>query len=624
MVDSTACRILPKLFPPPSFQLHQRRHGVGVANVNHPRSKLEEFLEIEFGHDLCVNRNSLNRRRVHRRTVRGGALAGFLHGRGCMVVFKGQPIVLQRWEPGMVLRKHKHAQVPVWIRLRHLPVEFWTNDGLSTVASGVGRPLYQDTVTRACMRLDFARVCVMLDISSTLPKHLVVMMPKEDGSETPCKVEVEYEWVPPKCKQCMSLGHATATCPDSKKPAKSTVAVYAQKQPVQPPPTVSQPKEKDAVRTVQHTVDEEDEPIEKDVGAEQSNFIDKGKAPLAQCYVMNAAIWNVRGLNRRDHQVAVKELVSVFRLNFLGLLETRVSAINVLRIQTFLPRWSWFTDCDVPGNRIWIAWDDELLDVDVLNLDVQFIHCRINIRSAHLSVLVTVVYGANDSISRRGLWQDLVTLADSISDEPWIVGGDFNTVLDMSEVCGASADIHMAMNEFRDCILGTGLIHLPVQGEIFSWHNCSEGDRSLWKRLDRLLVNDTWLRQWPNSHYQYLNARTSDHSPLVLRGNTDTHTVSMFRFDNYLTMSSEFTPLVQNIWRHRIEGTSMYAVTRKLRALKPVFRTLRKKKGDLSLNVKLAAEFLGTVQQLLQTDRHNTLLIHLEKCCKLVFESYET
>ncbi|KAL0302139.1 UNVERIFIED_CONTAM: putative ribonuclease H protein [Sesamum calycinum] len=200
-----------------------------------------------------------------------------------------------------------------------------------------------------------------------------------------------------------------------------------------------------------------------------------------------------------------------------------------------------------------------------------------------------------------------------------MVGGDFNTVLDISEVCGPSADIHLAMTEFRDCLLDTGLIHLPVQGERFSWHTCSEGDRSLWKRLDRLLVNDAWLGQWPNSHYHCLNARTSDHSPLVIRGDTDTHTVSMFRFDNYLARSSEFIPSVQNVWRHRIEGTSMYAVTRKLRALKPVFRTLRKKKGDLSLNVKLAAEFLGTVQQLLQSDRHNALLIRLEKCCKMVF-----
>ncbi|KAL0295646.1 UNVERIFIED_CONTAM: hypothetical protein Scaly_3095000 [Sesamum calycinum] len=541
-------------------------------------------------------------------------------------LFQGQPIVLQRWEPGMVLRKHKHTQVPVWIRLRHLPVEFWTDDGLSTVASGVGRPLYQDTITRTCTRLDFARVCVMLDISSTLPKHLIIMMPKEDGNVVPCKVEVEYEWVPPKCKTCMSLGHTTAACPESKKVEKPPVAVYVQKRTSQPP--VKQPiVMKSTNRTVQQMVDGEVGVVEQEHRAANIEINNKGKevvvynpfdalmlaeddvgvsdrgpisSPFAYCYVMNAGIWNVRGLNRRDHQVAVKELVAEFRLQFLGLLETRVSAINVSRIQTFLPRWSWFTDYDGPGNRIWIAWDDELLDVHVLDLDIQFIHCRITIRCAHLSVLATVVYGANDTISRRGLWQKLVTLANYISDEPWIVGGDFNTVLDMSEVCGSSADIHLAMMEFRDCILDTGLIHLPVQGERFSWHNCSEGDRSLWKRLDRLIVNDAWLGQWPNSNYHCLNARTSDHSPLVIRGDTATHTVSMFRFDNYLTMSSDFTPSVQNVWRYRIEGTSMYAVTRKLRALKPVFRSLRKKKGDLSLNVKLAAEFLGKVQHLLE------------------------
>ncbi|KAK4380931.1 hypothetical protein Sango_3017500 [Sesamum angolense] len=84
-------------------------------------------------------------------------------------LFQGQPIVLQKWEPGMALRKLKHTQVPVWIKLRHLPVEMWTNEGLSTVASGIGKPLYPDAITRACTRLDFARVCVMLDISSNYP-----------------------------------------------------------------------------------------------------------------------------------------------------------------------------------------------------------------------------------------------------------------------------------------------------------------------------------------------------------------------------------------------------------------------------------------------------------------------
>ncbi|KAL0455474.1 UNVERIFIED_CONTAM: hypothetical protein Slati_0886600 [Sesamum latifolium] len=130
-------------------------------------------------------------------------------------------------------------EVPVWVRLKQLPVEFWTDEGLSTVASGIGRPLYQDAITRACTRLDFARVCVMLDISSTLPKHIVVLIPKEDGGEAPCRVDVEYEWLPPKCTTCNSLGHRTKECPSLHRSSKSAVQVFVPKS--RPPPQHTSP-----------------------------------------------------------------------------------------------------------------------------------------------------------------------------------------------------------------------------------------------------------------------------------------------------------------------------------------------------------------------------------------------
>ncbi|KAL0292015.1 UNVERIFIED_CONTAM: hypothetical protein Sangu_3258100 [Sesamum angustifolium] len=38
-------------------------------------------------------------------------------------LFQGQPIVLQVWEQGMSLRRQQHTQIPVWIRLKHLPME---------------------------------------------------------------------------------------------------------------------------------------------------------------------------------------------------------------------------------------------------------------------------------------------------------------------------------------------------------------------------------------------------------------------------------------------------------------------------------------------------------------------
>ena len=65
------------------------------------------------------------------------------------------------------------------------------------MASVVGKPLYLDAITRACTRLNFARVYIMLDIKSKLPKHIIIMTPDEDGGESPCKVDVEYKGFPP-------------------------------------------------------------------------------------------------------------------------------------------------------------------------------------------------------------------------------------------------------------------------------------------------------------------------------------------------------------------------------------------------------------------------------------------
>ncbi|KAL0439717.1 UNVERIFIED_CONTAM: hypothetical protein Slati_2454700 [Sesamum latifolium] len=85
------------------------------------------------------------------------------------------------------------------------------------------------------------------------------------------------------------------------------------------------------------------------------------------------------------------------------------------------------------------------------------------------------------------LWDALGRISPMVNNAPWLVGVDFNTVLDDSEVCGHSGDIRAAAEEFQGCLQDTGLITLPMQGEWFSWHNCSRDSRSLWKRLDRLL-----------------------------------------------------------------------------------------------------------------------------------------
>ncbi|KAK4391362.1 hypothetical protein Sango_1914000 [Sesamum angolense] len=178
--------------------------------------------------------------------------------------------------------------------------------------------------------------------------------------------------------------------------------------------------------------------------------------------------------------------------------------------------------------------------------------------------------------------------------EPWLVLGDFNAVIDDSEVCGRAADTSVSMAEFHNCILDTGLLHLPFTGCPFTWHNCSEGTRSLWKRLDRMLVNEMWLETWPDSSYIISLPSTSDHSPLIINGTHRGAEHVIFRFDNYLTQQSSFLDSVYGIWRQRITGTAMYEVVYKLKALKNVFRQQRKLKGNLTENVYSMAVKLET------------------------------
>ena len=140
--------------------------------------------------------------------------------------------------------------------------------------------------------------------------------------------------------------------------------------------------------------------------------------------MLNLAVWNVRGLNKRDHQLALKDLISEYRLDFMGILETRVRFNNVMHIQSvLLPHWKWFVDYATVGNRIWVAWDDNVVDVHILDLGNQFMHCRVTHRADSESLIITIVYGASEMIDRRNLWNTLESLAREHSDEPWLVGG---------------------------------------------------------------------------------------------------------------------------------------------------------------------------------------------------------
>ncbi|KAL0293833.1 UNVERIFIED_CONTAM: Retrovirus-related Pol polyprotein from type-2 retrotransposable element R2DM [Sesamum radiatum] len=527
-------------------------------------------------------------------------------------LYQGQPVVLQSWEQGMSLRRRKHIQVPVWIRIRHLPMEYWTEDGLSAVASGVGIPLYTDKITKNCLRLDFARCC--------------------------------------------SLGHTAINCLETRvKKAGVPVAVYVQKQQVKLAEN-SHKNDDEVEATCAHVVRDVEPGWHKscdragvNVAATQTTRVQNIPSPPnpslpfeatstnigkelivynpfallgepVRWSIMNTiATWNVRGLNGVAHQHAVGQLVRDKGIQFLGVLETRVRQGNIHSVRAhLLPGWSWFDDYGGPGGRIWLAWNELEVGVEILMTDEQFIHCRLLNKRTSTKCLISVVYGDCDSSRRRRLWEGLQNLAEGITEDPWCVLGDFNAIVDESESCGRRSEPTPSMAEFRDFITEAGLVHIPFTGCLYTWYNCSEGSRGLWRHLDRVLVNAIWLVLWPNTSYVCGLPCTSDHSPLILRGSVQRPTGGIFRFDNFLAKQEGFIESVRGVWHHHIHGTKMYGVVCKLKALKPIFRAQRKVKGDLTNNVSLAKAFLEKAQALFAVFNEDFFL-HLVQWCRVVY-----
>lgn len=73
-------------------------------------------------------------------------------------------LLLQQWVSGMSMEKLPTTKIPLW-----LPMEQLTGEALSYIASVVGVPLFLDKATEEAARIGFARACVEVNSTDTLP-----------------------------------------------------------------------------------------------------------------------------------------------------------------------------------------------------------------------------------------------------------------------------------------------------------------------------------------------------------------------------------------------------------------------------------------------------------------------
>ncbi|KAK8577610.1 hypothetical protein V6N13_027879 [Hibiscus sabdariffa] len=121
---------------------------------------------------------------------------------------QNKPLILRKWEPNLRRLDFDLKKIPVWVQLYNVPLKLFSRRGLSYIASAIGVPLYMDTITASKGKLEFAKVCIEIEVGARFPKVIPVQL--RDG--TIVSVTVHIPWSPPSCSKCQVFGHLDRAC----------------------------------------------------------------------------------------------------------------------------------------------------------------------------------------------------------------------------------------------------------------------------------------------------------------------------------------------------------------------------------------------------------------------------
>ncbi|GKA02783.1 zinc knuckle CX2CX4HX4C containing protein, partial [Tanacetum coccineum] len=139
---------------------------------------------------------------------------------GLEAVLEGGPwlihnslIILKKWSMDTKLLKDDLTRILIWVKLHDAPLQVFEEDGISLIATFIGKPVMLDSYTSAICndswgRSIFARCLIEVNSEADLVDVVTISIPSltRDGF-TKETIRVEYEWRPPRCGICKIFGH---------------------------------------------------------------------------------------------------------------------------------------------------------------------------------------------------------------------------------------------------------------------------------------------------------------------------------------------------------------------------------------------------------------------------------
>ncbi|KAF9620971.1 hypothetical protein IFM89_015793 [Coptis chinensis] len=84
----------------------------------------------------------------------------------------GRIFLIRQWSEELEYQRSLINIIPIWVKFSAIPKQLWTRKGISLIASRIRKPLSWDASTKNRQRLNFALVCVEVNVHDKYPKSL--------------------------------------------------------------------------------------------------------------------------------------------------------------------------------------------------------------------------------------------------------------------------------------------------------------------------------------------------------------------------------------------------------------------------------------------------------------------
>ncbi|GJW46733.1 zinc knuckle CX2CX4HX4C containing protein [Tanacetum coccineum] len=137
---------------------------------------------------------------------------------GTWLILKSM-IILKKWSMDTRLLKEELTHILIWVKLHDVPIQISEENGISLIATFIGKPVMLDSYTSSMCneswgRSSFARCLIEVNSDADLVDVVTIGIPSlsREGF-TKETIRVEYEWRPPRCDICRIFGHVHDHCP---------------------------------------------------------------------------------------------------------------------------------------------------------------------------------------------------------------------------------------------------------------------------------------------------------------------------------------------------------------------------------------------------------------------------